>query len=47
MRQPKNKLGKIAAKILLDLIENNKEFHEDVVLNTELVERQSVKKLES
>jgi LacI family transcriptional regulator len=46
MSQPKNKLGKIAAEILLDLIENNKDFSEDVILNTKLVKRQSAKKLD-
>lgn len=45
MRQPKNELGKIAAEILIGLIENNNTASEDVILNTELVNRQSTQKL--
>ncbi|MFW5991991.1 MAG: LacI family DNA-binding transcriptional regulator [Halanaerobiaceae bacterium] len=41
MRQPKNKLGKIAANLLISLIEGGIE-EKEIILNAELIERDSV-----
>jgi len=46
MIQPKNKLGRIAAEVLIDMIEGREKNPEDVILATELIKRKSTIALE-
>lgn len=46
MHQPVYKIGKLAAKVLIDIInENKRPSHSEIVISTELIERVSVKNL--